>query len=142
MNNCVFVGRISYKQDLAYSSGENATARLNFGMALQRHFKNKQTGEYDADFINLTAWGSTAEFIDKYFTKGQMIAVTAEARTDKYTDKNGNEVNATKFNVNNAEFASSKSDNPQNNGNSGSNSNQNDDFMNIPQGVDEKLPFV
>lgn len=146
MNNCVFVGNITRIDDdlQMIGSGEHASQKIRFGMALNRNFKNKE-GQYDADFINCEAWNNTAEFIHKYFVKGQKIAIVGEFRNNNYIDKNGNKVYSDFIYVNSAEFASSKSDNANiNNGNQNSGSSNapsKDDFMDVPDNVEEALPF-
>jgi single-strand DNA-binding protein len=68
----------------------------------------KQGEEKQADFINCTAWGKTAEFVSKYFTKGQRIALTGTIRTGSYTDKEGTKRYTFDVWVNNVEFCESK----------------------------------
>lgn len=80
MNNCVMVGRLTKDIDFKVN-GENMTAK--FTIAVNRDFKNKN-GQYDADFINCTAFGKRAETISKYFTKGQQVCVKGPWRTGSY----------------------------------------------------------
>ena len=85
MNNCVMVGRLTKDIDFKVN-GENMTAK--FTIAVNRDFKNKN-GQYDADFINCTAFGKRAETISKYFTKGQQVCVKGPWRTGSYNAKDG-----------------------------------------------------
>lgn len=85
MNNCVMVGRLTKDIDFKVN-GENMTAK--FTIAVNRDFKNKN-GQYDADFINCTAFGKRAETISKYFTKGQQVCVKGPLRTGSYNAQDG-----------------------------------------------------
>lgn len=133
MNNVSLVGRLARDVDVRYTNGENAQAIGRFTVAVQRRFKNRE-GNYDADFITCTAFGKTAEFIQKYFHKGSMIGVTGEIRTGSYTNKDGVKVYTTEVSVSNAEFVGGS-----NNNNGGG--TQETNFVDIPDGVDEELPF-
>lgn len=134
MNLVALVGRLTRDVEVKYTNGENAQAVARFSVAVQRQFKNRD-GNYDADFINCVAFGRTAEFIQKYFHKGSMIGIRGEIRTGSYTNKDGVKVYTTDINVSNVEFVGS--------GNSGNNSADTSDtrFMDIPDGVDEEMPF-
>lgn len=141
MNSAQIVGNITKDIDLKYTSGTNAKAFTRFTVAVQRRFKNAE-GKYDADFINCTAWGGTAEFISKYFHKGSRIGITGEIRTGSY-EKDGQRIYTTDINVNTAEFVGAKSDGgnvSKNNMDSTANMDSNT-FMTIPDGIDEELPF-
>lgn len=142
MNSAQIVGNITKDIDLKYTSGTNAKAFTRFTVAVQRRFKNAE-GTYDADFINCTAWGGTAEFISKYFHKGSRIGITGEIRTGSY-EKDGQRIYTTDINVNTAEFVGGKSDGGnvnKNNTDSTANTDSNA-FMSIPDGIDEELPFA
>lgn len=108
MNNVALVGRLTNDVELR-TAGEKAFAM--FTVAVNRPFKNKETNEYDADFIRCKAFGGTAEFIAKYFGKGKPIGVMGWIQTGKYTDKNGNQAFSTDVMVEKAEFVGSKNDN-------------------------------
>lgn len=83
-----------------------------FTVAVNRKFKNEQTGEYDADFITCTAWRQTAEFITQYFSKGKLILVEGSLRNNNYQDKNHPDVTHynTDVQVDNVEFVGSKNE--------------------------------
>lgn len=110
---------------------------------MNRRFKNSE-GNYDADFINCVAFGKSAEFIEKYFKKGMAIGLTGRIQTGSYTNKDGQKVYTTDVVVEETEFVESKG------ASSASNTNtsrpapsvaSSDGFMNIPDGIDEELPF-
>lgn len=133
MNLVALVGRLTRDVEVKYTSGENAQAVARFSVAVQRQFKNRD-GNYDADFINCVAFGRTAEFVQKYFRKGSMIGIRGEIRTGSYTNKDGIKVYTTDINVSNVEFVG---------GNGGNNAadTANTSFMDIPDNVDEEMPF-
>lgn len=81
-----------------------------FRIAVARDFKNKQTGEKEADFVTIVAWRSTAEFVDRRFTKGRMAVVVGRLQIRPYTDKDGNKRNATEVVADDIYFGDSKRD--------------------------------
>lgn len=111
MNKVILIGRLTADPELRQTQSGISSCR--FTVAVNRRFKNQQTGEYEADFISCQAWRQTAEFVAKYFSKGQMIAIEGMLRTGSYTDKNHSDVThyTTDVLVENAEFCGSKSDN-------------------------------
>lgn len=111
----MIMGRLTADPELKQTQSGISSCR--FTVAVNRKFTNKDTGEREADFINCQAWRQTAEFISKYFAKGQMIAVEGTLRTGSYTDKNYSDVThyTTDVLVENAEFCGSKSDNAASN---------------------------
>lgn len=142
MNKVVLMGRLTKDPEVRYSTGENATAIARFTVAVNRRFKNAE-GNYDADFINCVAFGKSAEFIEKYFAKGSMIALSGRIQTGSYTNKDGVKVYTTDVVVEDTEFAGGKNEGGSS-GASGSNArtgSKNDDFMNIPDDESEELPF-
>ena len=144
MNKVQLVGRLTRDPEIRYSQGENATATARFSVAVNRRFKNAE-GNYDADFINCVAFGKSAEFVEKYFKKGMAIGLTGRIQTGSYTNKDGQKVYTTDVVVEETEFVESKgassADNPNNSRPAPSAANNND-FMSIPDGVDEELPFA
>ena len=137
MNKVIIIGRFTRDPEIKYSTGENATATARFSLAVNRRFKNKE-GNYDADFINCVAFGKTAEFIEKYFSKGMAIGITGRIQTGSYTNKEGQKVYTTDVVVEETEFVESKnkgaSDNVPNN-----NANSNSDFEETVS--DDEMPF-
>ena len=110
MNKVILMGRLTRDPELRQTP--NGIASCRFSIAVNRNFKNQQTGKYDADFINCVAWRQTAEFISKYFRKGQMITLDGALRTGSYQDKNHSDIThyTTDVYVDNAEFCGNKSD--------------------------------
>ena len=93
-------------------------------------------------FIPCVVFGRSAEFTEKYFRKGMQVAVSGRIQTGSYTNKDGNKVYTTDVVVEEQEFAESKAANQQNQQSAGSGSiPESDGFMNIPDGMDEELPF-
>ena len=137
MNKVIIIGRFTRDPEIKYSTGENATATARFSLAVNRRFKNKE-GNYDADFINCVAFGKTAEFIEKYFTKGMAIGITGRIQTGSYTNKEGQKIYTTDVVVEETEFVESKnkgtSDNVPNN-----NANSNSDFEEVVS--EDEMPF-
>ena len=110
MNNVSLVGNICFDVEVNYLPGENATAVLRNTLAVRRGFKNKETGEYESDFIKIKAFGQNAENIGKFFKKGNKIGVTGEIRTGSYENKDGQKINTTEVVVNNFDFVTSKNE--------------------------------
>lgn len=81
-----------------------------FRIAVDRDFKNKQTGEKEADFVTIVAWRGTAEFVARYFTKGRMALVEGRLQIRPYTDRDGNKRSATEVVAENVYFGDSKRD--------------------------------
>ena len=125
-----------------------------FSIAVDRRFKRE--GEPDADFFNCTAFGKQAEFVERYLHKGTKIVLSGRIQNDNYTNKDGQMVYSVRVMVDEIEFAESKNASASggagfnnggynNNGGYGGNapapSGAGDGFMNIPDGIDEELPF-
>lgn len=108
INNVILMGRLTAAPELkTTTSGISVTA---FCIAVERRYSGKD-GEKQADFINCVAWRNTAEFITRYFNKGDMIAVTGEIQTRKYQDQNGNNRTAVEVVINQASFCGGKNNN-------------------------------
>lgn len=133
MNSVQLVGRFTKDPDIKYSNGGATIAR--FSIAVNRRFK--QEGQPDADFISCVAFGKTAEFIEKFFHKGNAIGLQGRIQTGSY-DKDGTKVYTTDVVVENCEFVESKGGNQQA---QPSNNSSKEEFMNIPDDIDEELPF-
>ena len=134
MNSVQLIGRLTRDPEIRYTDGGASIAR--FGLAGDRRFK--QENGADADFINIVAFGKTAEFIEKYFHKGMKIALNGRIQTGSYTDKDGKKVYTTDIVAENVEFCESKGTSSNNDATAPA---QNGEFMNIPDGIDEELPF-
>lgn len=147
MNKVILMGRLTRDPEVRYSQGENATAIARYTLAVDRRF-NRNNDDQTADFINCVAFGRSGEFAEKYFHKGTKIAVTGRIQTGSYTNKDGVKVYTTEVIVEDQEFAESKSASQQAGneyvptGRAGSAPMAaGDGFMNIPDGIDEELPF-
>ena len=105
MNKVILMGRLTRDPETRYTQGNN-TAVCSFSLAVNRRFK--QEGQPDADFINVTAWAKTAEFVSKYFTKGQQVGVIGRMQTRNYDDKDGKKVYVTEVVAEEVYFADSK----------------------------------
>ncbi|MCI9430497.1 MAG: single-stranded DNA-binding protein [Lachnospiraceae bacterium] len=146
MNRVILMGRLTRDPEIRYSQGESATAVARYTLAVDRRF-NRNGDENNADFIGCVAFGRQAEFAERYLHKGIKMLVTGRIQTGSYTNKDGVRVYTTDVVVEDQEFAESKNANP---GQGGSYSAPNsrpepvsvgDGFMNIPDGIDEELPF-
>lgn len=143
MNKVILMGRLTRDPEVRYSQGENSLAIARYSLAVDRRFK--RPGEADADFINCVSFGKTAEFAEKYLKQGTKIAVTGRIQTGSYTNKDGVKVYTTEVVVEEHEFAESKaasSDSSyQPSQRPAPSQAVGDGFMNIPDGLDEELPF-
>ena len=151
MNKVILMGRLTRDPEVRYSAGENATAVARYTLAVDRRFK--RDGESTADFIQCVAFGRSAEFAEKYFRQGIKIAITGRIQTGSYTNKEGQKVYTTDVVVEDQEFAESKAVSDANAGSFRAAapspapapatpvSDAGDGFMNIPDGIDEELPF-
>jgi single-strand DNA-binding protein len=144
MNKVIMMGRLTRDPEIRYSQGENSLAIARFSLAVDRRFK--RPGEPDADFFNCTAFGKQAEFAEKYLKQGTKMVVVGRLQNDNYTNKEGQKVYSTQIMVDELEFAESKSTGGDSNGyqqTSRPTPSQavGDGFMNIPDGLDEELPF-
>lgn len=145
MNKVILMGRITRDAEIRYTQGEKSTAIARFSLAVDRRFK-KDNDEQNTDFISCIAFGKIAEFLEKFGRKGTKFVVDGRIQTGSYNNKDGQKVYTTDVVVENIEFAESK-----NRSGSGGSTNQpapapssssaGDGFMNIPDGIDEELPF-
>ena len=138
------MGRLTRDPEVRYSQGESSTAVARYTLAVDRRFR-REGSDQTADFIGCVAFGRQAEFAEKYLHQGTKIAITGRIQTGSYTNKDGQRVYTTDVVVEEQEFAESKA--------AGQNSQQqnsrpepsaavdNDGFMQIPDGIDEELPF-
>ena len=133
------MGRLTADPQVRYSQGDNATAVARYTLAVNRKFK--KDGEPTADFIPCVVFGRSAEFTEKYFRKGMQVAISGRIQTGSYTNKDGQKVYTTDVVVEEQEFAESKAASQQNQNNASDSVPSSDDFMNIPDGIDEELPI-
>ena len=106
MNKTILIGRLFKDVEVTQSQSGKSIAKT--GIAVKREYKNAE-GKYDSDFINLIAFGNTADFLGKYFSKGSMVAVVGKIQTGQYQNKEGKTVHTTDVLVDSAEFIESKS---------------------------------
>ncbi len=146
MNKVILMGRLTRDPEVRYSQGENASAVARYSLAVDRRFK--RDGEPTADFINCVAFGRSAEFAERYFRQGMRIVITGRIQTGSYTNRDGVKVYTTDVVVEEQEFAESKSASAPSGENNyqaspapAPSANIGDGFMNIPDGIDEELPF-
>lgn len=143
MNSVQLVGRFTRDPEVRYSDGGATIA--SFSLAVDRRFKSENGPT--ADFPNCVAFGKTAEFIEKYFRQGMRIGIQGRIQTGSYTNQEGTKIYTTDVVVENCEFVESKSSQQHSNNReeAGGFSNYGepagDGFMNIPDDIDEELPF-
>ena len=135
------MGRLTRDPEVRYSQGENSTAIARYTLAVDRRFRRNNDGEQSADFIGCVAFGRSAEFAEKYFRQGLKVVVTGRIQTGSYTNKDGQKVYTTDVVVEDQEFAESKATSQQNQQNNSTPATDSDGFMNIPDGIDEEMPF-
>lgn len=138
MNKVILMGRLTRDPEVRYASGDNL-AIARYTLAVDRRFH--RDGEATADFINCVTFGRAAEFAEKYLRQGTKIVVSGRIQTGSYTNRDGHKVYTTEIVVDEQEFAEGK------NAGSGSSRPQPapetdpDGFMNIPEGIEEEMPF-
>ena len=135
MNKVILIGRLTSDPEVRYSQ-QNDTAIARYTLAVDRMFK--RDGESQADFIRCVAFGKPAEFAENYLHKGIKIAVTGRIQTGSYMNRDGQKVYTTDVVAESQEFCERKSDSPAP---SAQPSYDPDRFMDIPEGIDEGLPF-
>ena len=149
MNKVILMGRLTRDPEVRYSAGENSMAIARYTLAVDRRFK--RDGEATADYISCVAFGRAAEFAERYFRQGIRIVVSGRIQTGSYTNRDGNKVYTTDVVVEEQEFAESKAVSDSHVGQVASmgapaptptpSMASADGFMNIPDGIDEELPF-
>lgn len=130
MNKVILMGRLT--RDPEISSSTSGTTFARFSIAVDRRFSRE--GEPDADFFNCSAFGKTAEFIERNIHKGTKILVSGRLQNNNYTNKEGQKIYDVRVVVEDVEFGESKKET--------TNSAQTqDEFLNVPDGLDTELPF-
>lgn len=142
MNKIILVGRLTKDPEL---SATQNSSYVRFNLAVDRRFK-RDGDKVTADFPSCIAWGKTAEFIDKYFHKGMKLGLVGRIQTGSYTNRDGQKVYTTDVVAEEVEFVESKNASSGNSGGSGGRTapppvTDDDGFMNIPDGINEELPF-
>ena len=156
MNKVILMGRLTRDPEVRYSQGERAMAIARYTLAVDRRGRRGGNGDdsaQTADFIPCVAFDRAGEFAEKYFHQGTKLVVTGRIQTGSYTNRDGQTVYTTEVIVEDQEFAESKaSSDSYHGGNFGGpasapsaptagGSGSADGFMNIPDGIDEDLPF-
>lgn len=137
MNKVILMGRLTRDPDVRYSQGEQSTAVARYTLAVDRRYR-REGEEQTADFISCVAFGRQGEFVEKYLRKGIKIVITGRIQTGSYTNKEGKRVYTTDVVIESHEFAESKAENGDS---TPAADDRGDGFMNIPDGLDEELPF-
>ena len=162
MNKVILMGRLTRDPDIRYSAGGDQQAFARYTLAVDRRVRrdNNDPNAQTADFISCVAFGRSAQFAEQYLHKGTKIAVTGRIQTGKYTNKDGQTVYTTDVVVEDQEFAESKASADNYNSSQGAapipaytapapsqaspapvTGSADGDFINIPEGLDEELPF-
>lgn len=143
MNKTILMGRLTRDPNVRYTQGAESTCVARYTLAVDR--RAKQEGQQSADFISCVAFGRNGEFAEKYLKQGSKIVVTGHIQTGSYTNRDGNKVYTTDIVIEEQEFAESKAAAERNQQQEQQPQPQpetdENGFMNIPDGLDEELPF-
>ena len=144
MNKVVLIGRLTADPEVRYTQGDQPMCIASYRLAVERRGK-KAEGQQNADFISIKAFGKGGEFAEKYLHKGMKVAVSGHIQTGSYTNRDGQKVYTTDVIADEQEFCENKSANDiaQNTAQKETQKEKPpiDDFMSIPNGIDEELPF-
>ena len=143
MNKVILMGRLTRDPEVRYPQSEDGSTVAHFSLAVDRRFK--RAGDAEADFFNCTAFGRQAEFVEKYLRRGTKMVVTGRIQNNNYTNRDGQKVYSVQIIVEELEFAESKAASANNNDAGPAPTpapEVGDGFMNIPDGIDEELPFT
>lgn len=108
LNKIFIIGRLTRDPELRHT--QTGTPVASFSLAVDRDFKDNQTGERATDFIDVVAWRQTAEFVSRYFSKGRMAVVEGRLQIRDWTDKDGNKRRSAEVVADNVYFGDSKRD--------------------------------
>ena len=133
MNLVILMGRLT--RDPEISSSASGTTFARYSIAVDRRFKKE--GDPDADFFNCASFGKQAEFVERYLKKGSKIVVSGRLQNNHYTNKDGQKIYDERIMVEEVEFAESKGQQTE----TKTESQDVTDFLNIPDGLVEELPF-
>lgn len=140
MNKVVLMGRLTRDPEVRYTEGDNPTTIARYTLAVDRKFK--RDGEPTADFLRCIVFGKGAEFAEKYLQKGTKMVISGRIETGSYTNRDGVKVYTTDIIVEEQDFAESKAVSEQNRENYNREEQAGSDgFMNVPEGLEEELPF-
>lgn len=138
MNKVILMGRLTRDPEIRYTQAAEPLAMARWTLAVDRRIKSSSPDEKNADFIPCLAFGKQAEFAEKYFRQGIKIVVSGRIQTGSYVNRNGIKVYTTEVVIEELDFAESKrkSDSLQDNG-----AAPDAGFTNIPEGLEDRLPF-
>ncbi len=146
MNKVILMGNLTRDPEIRYTQSENSMAIARFSLAVNRRFARQ--GDTDVDFFNCTAFGRQAEFVEKYFKQGSRMLLTGRVQNDNYTNKNGEKVYSVQIIAEEIEFAERKSTADANAAAFQAGgvpqptaAKADDDFMDLPTGIEDGLPF-
>lgn len=154
MNRVVLMGRLTRDPDVRHPETQDGTTIARYTLAVDRR-RTRSQQEQQADFISCVAFGHSAEFTEKYLKKGTKICISGRIQTGSYTNREGVKIYTTDVIVDDQEFAESKNTGSHNCAGANEKPEQTqkperqqgqqaalDDFMDIPEGIDEELPFT
>lgn len=145
MNKVILMGRLTRDPEVRYSQGENPIAIARYTLAVDRRKSRNNENQDTADFVSCVAIGHNGEFAEKYLKKGTKICLEGRIQTGSYTNKDGQKVYTTEVNVESQEFAESKHGMSEEDKDARDAASMaaagSEGFMNIPDGIEEELPF-
>ena len=144
MNKVILMGRLTRDPDVRHSAGQDGKDNVfaRFTLAVDRRFANRNDpNSPTADFISCVAFSRQAEFAEKYLKQGTKITLSGRIQTGSYTNKDGQKVYTTDVICEEVEFAESKAAQSESNSNPAPTQSSPDGFLNIPEGIENDLPF-
>ena len=139
MNKVILMGRLTRDPEVRYTGNEDALVVAQYTLAVNRRYK--RDGEAAADFIRCIAFGKAAQFAEKYFYQGIRICVSGHLRSGSYTNREGQKIYTTDVIIEEQDFAESRKSSELTSVSNSDTETDADGFMNIPDGLDEELPF-
>lgn len=141
MNRVVLMGRLARDPDVRYTQGQEQKCVARYTLAVDRRKARDSQGQ-QADFISCVAFGKAGEFVEKYCHKGTKLTVCGRIQTGSYTNRDGQKIYTTDVVVDEQEFAESKKAQAGQDGQTVAGQGENDDgFMDIPEGIEDEMPF-
>lgn len=137
MNKVILMGNLTRDPEVSYTKESNK-AIARFSIAVGKRYK--RDGEPEADFFDCTAWGKTAEFVEKYFHKGSRMVLCGRLENNNYTNKNGEKVYSIRIQVEEVEFGEKKQSGT-NDGTTPPPASDDDDFVDIDPKAAGDIPF-
>lgn len=137
MNKVILMGRLTRDPEIRYSNGEDKLAIARYTLAVERRYQKNQE-EQTADYIRCVTFGKNAEFTEKYLFQGTKIVIVGRIQTGSYINRDGQKVYTTDVVVEEQQFAESKNRRQE----APATPTAGDGFMNVPDGIDDDLPFI